>query len=192
MIFNNSRCVEPSCADNEYWNGHQCVMINCPPGSYYKDFKCVHEPTPQDQCGVQYYWNGKTCNYHQYQCPYGTNWDGSLCKPTGSCKQGYYQNNDGHCVAFPQACLPPTTWNGERCETHGTCPSGTYFSGGSCQNYVPCQNGHVWDSKHFTCNCPTGEQSNGYTCVQCSGGKHWIAGVGCRCPDGHFDLGSQC
>ena len=115
LVFNNSRCVEPNCEDNEYWNGYRCIMINCPPGSYYRNYKCVHEPTPQDQCGAQYYWNGKTCNYHQYHCPYGTNWDGSLCKPTGSCKQGYYQNKGGHCVALPQACLPPTIWNGEKC-----------------------------------------------------------------------------
>lgn len=28
--------------------------------------------------------------------------------------------------------------------------------------------------------------------MKCAGGKHWIAGIGCRCPEGHFDLGSQC
>ena len=66
------------------------------------------------------------------------------------------------------------------------------MSGNSCQSYVPCQNGHIWDSIRFTCNCPDGEQSNGYSCVQCSGGKKWIDGIGCRCPEGDFDLGSKC
>ena len=50
----------------------------------------------------------------------------------------------------------------------------------------------MWDANTLQCVCPPGQQSNGATCIQCPGGKTWVAGVGCRCGGGEFDLGSSC
>ena len=94
---------------------------------------------------------------------------------------------------MPQECVPPTYWNNNKCEVKGNnCPSGTYYSDNTCKNAIPCQNGHVWDPVHLRCACPQGEQSNGHRCIQCTGGKEWVPGVGCRCKSGEFDLGSSC
>lgn len=42
------------------------------------------------------------------------------------------------------------------------------------------------------CVCSPGTFSNGVNCVACGGGREWIAGVGCLCPEGMFDTGAEC
>lgn len=179
--------------DGQFWNGHSCEVIKCPPLSYFENHKCVYKPTAQDGCPVQHYWNGNDCLYHSSVCPHGTQWSGSLCQASGSCQSGYYQNSEGHCVALPQQCVPPTVWTGTKCSaSNNNCPEGSYYSGMTCNTYVPCQNGHIWDDNLFICTCPPGQQSNGNRCIECGGGKEWITGIGCRCGEGTFDLGSKC
>ena len=117
----------------------------------------------------------------------------ATCKPIGHCEEGYYQNSRGSCEALPQECVPPTYWGNGKCQVKGNnCPQGSYYSDKTCKRSIPCQNGQVWDPIYLRCGCPPGEQSNGHTCIQCSGGKEWIPGVGCRCNTGYFDFGSSC
>ena len=185
LIYQNRRCVEPSCNPNQYWDGDRCVQINCPPGTYFNENRCIQDNRPQDQCGQSEYWNGEDCRYHQLFCPFGTIWINQECRPIGSCSSGFYQNTAGNCVAIPQQCTPPTYWEHNRCKANrGSCPQNTYYSDNTCKNTVPCQNGHVWDPIYLRCTCPPGEQSNGHRCIECRGGKEWVPGIGCRCKTG--------
>ena len=157
-------------------------MINCPPGSFYQDNKCVQQT---NECEHSYYWDGHSCRFYQIFCPFGTVWQNQSCHPVGNCLSGYYQNAQGTCEPMPQECVPPTYWNNNKCSVRGNnCPKGTYYSDNTCKNAIPCQNGHVWDPIYLRCACPPGEQSNGHRCIQCTGGKEWVPGVGCRCKTG--------
>ena len=191
LVERGYQCVDPDCPKGQYWNGWECQMINCPPPSYFHVDRCVYGG--DNHCPFGYVFNGVDCIFYPTTCPTGTQWISQSCQSNSQCGNGNYLDGAGQCRVFSQICIPPATWDGKRCSgPNNACPSGTYAQGDKCLPYVPCKNGHLWDSTYLKCVCPAGKINNGNICIDCPAQKIWSPSLGCVCPEGTFDTGAAC
>jgi len=121
----NGACqVNTTCLDvNSNWNGVKCV---CNEAYILYQGACRAIATPLPICPSNSYFNGIfcTCNDGFYelwkgycsQCPYNTIWDGSSCKASLVCLEGYVYNNiTRQCDAKGINCGQNAKWNGAMC-----------------------------------------------------------------------------
>ena len=113
-ILEKKICIDPTCPENERWDGVGCVKVSCPPNSFYNGTECIC-PDPKDFCKPWEYYDGTNCVYQPGKCPVGTSWNGTFCIPENNCPVGFYSLGSD-CAPLPQQCIPPTLWANGRCQ----------------------------------------------------------------------------